>query len=82
MKKQFTLIESMIDGDRTLFVRADEVEAQWAVVMPILNHWENLTINNGHLVGDSDIVHSYPVGSDGPTVANQILEPNHNWRSL
>jgi glucose-6-phosphate 1-dehydrogenase len=77
-----TLIESMIDGDRTLFVRADEVEAQWAVVMPILSHWENLTINNGHLVGDSDIVHSYPVGSDGPTAANQILEPNHNWRSL
>ncbi|WP_072722589.1 glucose-6-phosphate dehydrogenase [Planktothrix tepida] len=76
-----TLIESMIEGDRTLFVRADEVEAQWAVVMPILNHWETLTINNGHL-SESDIVHTYPVGSDGPTAANQILEPNHKWRSL
>jgi len=77
-----TLIQNMIEGDHTLFVRADEVEAQWAVVMPILNHWENLTIKNGNLVGDSDIVHTYPVGSDGPKAAHHILEPNHKWRSL
>lgn len=76
-----TLIEQMIEGSRTLFTRADEVEAQWAVVMPMITHWETLTINNGHL-SESDIVHTYPLGSDGPSAANQILEPNHKWRSL
>jgi glucose-6-phosphate 1-dehydrogenase len=73
-----TLIESMIEDDRALFTRADEVEAQWAVVMPILDYWQSSSQNNGQ----SSEVYQYPLGSDGPSAANQILEPNHQWRSL
>jgi glucose-6-phosphate 1-dehydrogenase len=73
-----TLIEQMIEDDRALFTRADEVEAQWAVVMPILDYWQSSSQNNGQ----SSEVYQYPLGSDGPSAANQILEPNHQWRSL
>ena len=31
-----TLIQDVIEGDATLFMRADEVEAQWRVVAPLL----------------------------------------------
>ncbi|MCL1475163.1 hypothetical protein [Argonema antarcticum] len=57
-----TLIERMIEGDRTLFTRADEVESQWEVVTPLLNDWQSSIENNGHF---SDI-YQYPLKSDGP----------------
>jgi glucose-6-phosphate 1-dehydrogenase len=75
------LLADIIAGDRTLFTRGDEAEAQWAVVMPILNHWQSIVTNNGNL-SESDIVHQYPLGSDGPAAAQTILEKGHNWRSL
>ena len=73
-----TLIERIIEDDQALFTRADEVEAQWAVVMPILDYWQSSSQNNGQ----SSEVYQYPLGSDGPSAANQILEHNHKWRSL
>ena len=33
------LLDAMV-GDATLFMRADQVEAAWSVVMPILEGWE------------------------------------------
>ncbi|MFZ1043063.1 MAG: glucose-6-phosphate dehydrogenase [Anaerolineales bacterium] len=35
-----TLLADVMLGDATLFMRADQVEASWLVLMPILNAWE------------------------------------------
>ena len=35
-----TLLLDAITGDQTLFMRADQVEAAWELIMPILNYWE------------------------------------------
>jgi glucose-6-phosphate 1-dehydrogenase len=36
-----TLLEDVISGNQTLFMRADQVEAAWKVIMPILEVWKN-----------------------------------------
>ncbi len=36
-----TLLTDVMAGDATLFMRADQVEASWSVLMPILNVWGN-----------------------------------------
>ncbi len=35
-----TLLADVMSGDATLFMRADQVEASWSILMPILNAWE------------------------------------------
>ncbi len=35
-----TLLYDVMDGDATLFMRGDQVEAAWEVVMPILEIWQ------------------------------------------
>ena len=35
-----TLLLDVLEGDATLFMRADQVEAAWKVVMPIINAWK------------------------------------------
>ena len=35
-----TLLYDVMEGDATLFMRADQVEAAWEVVMPILDVWK------------------------------------------
>ncbi|MFC1595286.1 glucose-6-phosphate dehydrogenase [Gemmatimonadota bacterium] len=54
-----TLIADVIQGDQTLFVRADEVEASWALYDPITG-------------GDLPI-HPYPAGSWGPPASDELL---------
>ncbi len=54
-----TLLLDVIDGDQTLFVRADEVEAAWRLYAPVLN-------------GDLPM-HQYPSGSWGPREADELL---------
>jgi glucose-6-phosphate 1-dehydrogenase len=41
-----TLLLDVMLGDRTLFMRADETEAAWSVVMPILEVWRNMKITD------------------------------------
>ncbi|SFH47971.1 glucose-6-phosphate dehydrogenase [Pedobacter insulae] len=36
-----TLLLDAMNGDQTLFMRGDQVDAAWELVMPILNAWEN-----------------------------------------
>lgn len=36
-----TLLLDTITGDQTLFMRADQVEAAWELIMPVLSFWEN-----------------------------------------
>jgi len=34
-----TLLYDVVIGDATLFMRADQVEAAWSVLMPVLDAW-------------------------------------------
>ena len=36
-----TLLEDVISGNQTLFMRADQVEAAWRVITPILESWQH-----------------------------------------
>jgi glucose-6-phosphate 1-dehydrogenase len=57
-----TLLLDVIEGDATLFMRADEVEAQWRVVAPLLE------------AEAEGVLHPYPAGSMGPEAAHALLE--------
>lgn len=59
-----TLLLDVMTGDATLFMRADQVEAAWKVVTPILEAW------------DTDPVDfpNYAPGSWGPEAAQQLVE--------
>jgi len=66
-----TLLLDVMEGDATLFMRADEVEAAWSLIMPILTHWENTK---------SDQFPNYEAGSWGPQAAHDLLkEKGHQW---
>jgi len=68
-----TLIYDCIVGDATLFQRADNVEAGWAGVQPIL---DALKISRGEL-------HPYQAGSDGPLAADMLLQRDgRSWLPL
>jgi glucose-6-phosphate 1-dehydrogenase len=58
-----TLLYDCLIGDATLFQRADNVEAGWAVVQPALDSWEAGQIH----------VHPYEAGSEGPEEADELL---------
>jgi glucose-6-phosphate 1-dehydrogenase len=64
------LILDAMRGDATLFTRADEVEAQWAFIDPILAGWRQ----------ESAPVTSYEAGSWGPSEADALLAPGDAWR--
>jgi len=38
-----TLLEDVIEGNQTLFMRADQVQAAWNVITPILETWQKRT---------------------------------------
>jgi glucose-6-phosphate 1-dehydrogenase len=61
-----TLLLDVLEGDATLFMRADQVEAAWKVVMPVINAWKK---------HPSKQLHFYPPGSWGPAAANKLLKP-------
>lgn len=58
------LLLDVLEGDSTLFMRRDEVEAAWRWVDPIINGWEQ------HYRRPKP----YPAGTDGPEQANALLE--------
>lgn len=66
-----TLLLDIAHGDATQFMRADQVEAAWKVVMPIINAWE----------GSTPIEFpNYPSGSWGPDAAVTLLaRDGRNW---
>jgi glucose-6-phosphate 1-dehydrogenase len=61
-----TLLLDILDGDATLFMRSDQVEAAWKVVMPIINAWKK-NPKKGLL--------KYEAGSWGPAAATTLLKP-------
>ena len=66
------LLLDVIKGDRSLFLRFDEVKAAWDVVDPVLNTWASQT----------DYIDTYASGSWGPEGANKLFEHNDQyWRT-
>ena len=69
-----TLLYDIMIGDATLFQRADNVEAGWRVVQPLLNVW------SGEAPGDFP---NYAAGSQGPAAADQLLaRDGKEWRPI
>lgn len=67
-----TLLLDVIEGDRSLFIRFDEVELAWRVVDPILRHW----------AADNAYIPSYPAGSWGPDESARLFDSEeHAWRN-
>ncbi|GLQ86913.1 glucose-6-phosphate dehydrogenase [Dyella flagellata] len=64
------LLTDAIGGDRTHFLRFDEVEWAWKLLMPVLEVWQD---------GKPDF---YASGSEGPTSQQRLLDPGHVWRSI
>ncbi len=60
-----TLLADVIEGDQTLFVRSDEVEASWELYAPVLDEPPHLDF--------------YPAGSWGPEEADRLLAPGAHW---
>jgi glucose-6-phosphate 1-dehydrogenase len=68
-----TLLYDCFMGDHTLFQRADQVEAAWAVVDPVLKAWH----------GAKDIPVFYDAGSAGPKEADDLLaRDGRQWRPI
>jgi len=55
-----TLLWDVMQGDQTLFMREDQVEAAWQLLMPILGHWSSRPPQD---------FPNYPAGSWGPAAA-------------
>lgn len=69
-----TLIYDCMIGDATLFQRADNIEAGWRAVQPILDAWAN---------NPPAGFPNYAAGEDGPTAADDLLaRDGRAWRSL
>jgi glucose-6-phosphate 1-dehydrogenase len=69
-----TLLYDVMEGDATLFMRADQVEAAWEVVMPILDVWKARRPVD---------FPNYTPGSWGPEDAEALIaRDGHNWINL
>ncbi len=68
------LISDIMLGDATLFMRSDQVEEAWRVVMPILNVWDN---------NPPQKFPNYQAGSWGPPEAEALIaHDGYYWHSF
>jgi glucose-6-phosphate 1-dehydrogenase len=65
-----TLLWDVMRNDTTLFMRADQVEAAWRLLMPVLEVWA--------AAPPSDFP-NYAAGSWGPEEAQSLLAQGHSW---
>jgi glucose-6-phosphate 1-dehydrogenase len=56
------LLLDVVQGDKSLFIRADELEAAWDIFTPVLHDLEGCTI----------LPQGYPFGTDGPDAAKAL----------
>jgi glucose-6-phosphate 1-dehydrogenase len=69
-----TLIYDCMIGDATLFKRADDIEAGWRIVQPVLDAWA---------ADRAAEPAEYPAGSSGPNEADALLtRDGRHWRAL
>jgi glucose-6-phosphate 1-dehydrogenase len=69
-----TLLWDVMNDDATLFMRADQIEAAWQVLMPVLEAWAEATPRN---------FPNYAAGTWGPKAADALLaRAGHAWRPI
>ncbi len=67
-----TLLLDVVGGDRSLFLRYDEVSWAWRVVDPVLQVWAS----------ERDYIHTYKAGTWGPREADRLFDADdHHWRT-
>ncbi|MBU6505519.1 MAG: glucose-6-phosphate dehydrogenase [Betaproteobacteria bacterium] len=65
------LLLDVMNGDHSLFLRIDEVEAAWRVVDPIIKVWSM----------ERDFINGYPAGSWGPRGTYRLFDRDDQfWR--
>ncbi|BAV35012.1 glucose-6-phosphate dehydrogenase [Sulfuricaulis limicola] len=64
-----TLLHDVMTGDATLFMRADQVEAAWRVLMPVLEAWAD---------NPPDDFPNYAAGTWGPESAEALVAADGN----
>jgi glucose-6-phosphate 1-dehydrogenase len=69
-----TLLEDVIEGNATLFMRADQVEAAWKIIEPILEAWQTRVPVD---------FPNYAPGSWGPEDAEALIaRDGRNWVTI
>jgi glucose-6-phosphate 1-dehydrogenase len=69
-----TLIYDCMIGDATLFQRADNIEAGWRIVQPVLDVWA---------ADMTSVLPTYTAGSNGPEEAELLLtRDGRTWRRI
>ena len=65
------LLLDIVEGDRSLFLRYDEVKAAWKVVDPVIEAWTQ----------DGSYIDTYPSGSWGPDGSKRLFDDlQQSWR--
>jgi glucose-6-phosphate 1-dehydrogenase len=68
------LLRDVMQGDQTLFARADWIDKAWQIVDPIIERWASEQSPNGP---------NYAAGSAGPATADQVIRRDgREWRQL
>ena len=66
-----TLLWDVVQNDATEFMRADQVEAAWKILMPVLDFWAE---------NKPEGFPNYAAGSWGPKAADELLaSQGHSW---
>ena len=66
-----TLLEDVIEGNPTLFMRADQIEEAWKIIQPILDAWGTRTPVD---------FPNYTPGTWGPEDAEALIaKDGHHW---
>jgi glucose-6-phosphate 1-dehydrogenase len=69
-----TLLYDVMTGDATLFQRADNVEAGWRVVQPVVDFWQS---------NAPEDFPNYAAGSQGPRSGDELLaKDGRSWRPI
>ncbi|MEP6674575.1 MAG: glucose-6-phosphate dehydrogenase [Ferruginibacter sp.] len=69
-----TLLLDVMEGEATQFMRADQVEAAWKIVMPILDVWQTRKAID---------IPNYNPGTWGPDDADSLIaRDGFNWRNV
>ncbi len=68
------LLLDVMQGDQTLFARADWIDKAWQIVDPIVERWASERAAN---------IPNYPAGSAGPAAADHVIQRDgRRWRPL
>jgi len=67
-----SLLYGCLNGDQTLFQRADAIEAAWRAVEPFQQAWSR-----------DDNIQPYAAGTDGPPAAKALItKDGYDWHAI